>query len=107
MTSGADQIELRAVPDGVELAVKVVPGSSRDRIVGPWNHALRLAVAAPPDAGQANRAVVRLLAGTLSIRRHQIRLVRGQQHALKHVHIAGLSPAELRQRLARVLGNAK
>ncbi|MFM7075771.1 MAG: DUF167 domain-containing protein, partial [Planctomycetaceae bacterium] len=49
------------------LEVKVVPGSSRDQIVGWLGDALKIKVTAPPEKGKANERVVELLAGALGI----------------------------------------
>jgi len=40
------------------LSLKVVPGSSRDEIVGWLGDSLKVKVKAPPDKGRANEAVV-------------------------------------------------
>ncbi len=52
---------LRAVPGGVEVRLKVVPGASRTGIAGVLGDRLKLRVAAPPEGGRANRAVEELL----------------------------------------------
>ena len=49
------------------LAVKVVPGSSRDMICGRLGDALKIKVAAPAEKGKANTAVIRLLADRLGV----------------------------------------
>ena len=62
---------VRIVDDshGVRMAVKVVPGASRDRIVGKLGDALKVAVSKPPEAGAANKAVIALLARSLDVDR--------------------------------------
>ncbi len=82
-----------------ELAVKVVPRSSRDAIAGWLGVALKVRVAAPPERGRANKAVERLLAKTLGLRPEQVRVVRGMTSERKIVEIAGLSEAEILERL--------
>ena len=57
--------ELR--PQTARLKAKVVPGSSRNRIVGWLGDALKINVTAPPEKGKANEAVVELLSMKLGI----------------------------------------
>jgi|PlaIllAssembly_1097288.scaffolds.fasta_scaffold3573584_1 hypothetical protein len=53
---------LRILPGAVEVQVRVVPRSSRDRIAGVLGERLKLQVTSPPVEGEANRAVLELLA---------------------------------------------
>ena len=70
------------------LNVKVVPGASRDQIVGWLGDALKIKVTAPPEKGKANEAVVTLLAKTLGVRRDTIEIVSGHGSPAKTVDIA-------------------
>ena len=58
-------VSVTQVAEGAQFAIKVVPGASRDRIVGVLGSALKVAVSKPPQGGAANRAVVELLAEAL------------------------------------------
>jgi len=89
---------------GVLLAVKVVPGASRDRIVGPYGSGLKITVTKPPQAGAANQAVVALLAQTLRIPTSHIQIAHGQSSPRKQVLIRGITADVLRQLLAAHLG---
>ena len=51
----------RVVSGGFEVDVWVVPGSSRDAVIGTHGNALNVRVSAPPDRGRANDAVAALL----------------------------------------------
>lgn len=88
-------------PGGCLLTVKVVPGASRTRAAGTWGAALKLAVAAAPEAGRANAAVRRLLAELLAVRPADVEIISGHGRPLKRVRVTGLSAAEARRRLAR------
>jgi uncharacterized protein len=65
------------------LAVKVVPGSSRDQIVGWLGDARKIKVTAPPEKGRANEAVIAILAERIRVRRGDMQIVAGQAAATK------------------------
>jgi len=84
----------------LKLPVKVVPKSSRDRIVGWVGDALKICVTAPPEKGRANDAVEALLADALGLPKEQVRITAGLSSPRKSVQIDGLDDAEIRRRLA-------
>jgi uncharacterized protein YggU (UPF0235/DUF167 family) len=87
------------VPD---LVVRVVPRSSRDAI-GPFaDGVLHVRVTRPPTGDEANRAVVRLVAGALGVPPTDIDLVTGRRARTKRLRVAGLPPDELTARLRRL-----
>lgn len=99
MPNSGDAIELIERAGGVEFAVKVVPGASRTRIVGRWGEALKVAVAAPPEGGKANSALVALLAKTFGVGRGAVTIVAGQSQPRKRVSVSGLTAGAVRERL--------
>lgn len=92
-------LALRPHADGVLLPVRVVPGASRTRIVGELGGALKVAVAAPPEKGRANRAVADLLARALGLSRGDVRLIAGATSPRKTFLLVGVSPQSARDRL--------
>jgi len=82
------------------LSIKVVPGSSRDRIAGWLGETLKVTVSAPPEGGRANAAVVATLASALGVPASAVRIVRGATSPRKVVEVDGLSDAEMRARLS-------
>jgi uncharacterized protein (TIGR00251 family) len=100
--SAAD-IQITERDGGVELAVKVVPGSSRDKVTGVWDTALRIAVSAPPEGGKANKQVCVLLAATFGVRRADVTITHGQTQPLKRVRIEDLSATQARHALTAAL----
>ena len=87
-----------------ELELAVVPRSATDR-VGPSDAGtLRVRVTRPPADGEANRAVVRLVARALDIAPRRITLVAGSRARRKRILIDGIGDEELQRRL-RLLGS--
>jgi len=72
------------------LKVKVVPGSSRDGIVGWLGDALKIKVTAPPEKGRANEAVVAMLADRLGLATDAITVVSGHSSPSKVITITGM-----------------
>ena len=92
-------IRMRETPAGVTLALKVVPGAKRDRIVGELGDALKVAVSKPPEDGAANRAVEQLLAEALGLPVAQVEIVRGHSNPRKEVLLRGVTAAFAQERL--------
>ncbi len=90
---------IRAVPGGIELRVKVVPGSSRTRIVGWLGDELKIQVAAPAEKGKANAAAENMLAETLKCPRRSVSVVQGQNSPRKTIVIRGITGEEVSARL--------
>jgi len=86
--------------DCMRLAVKVVPGSSREGIAGWLGDELKVRVRRAPEAGKANLAVIQLLAKVLQLPENQIRIVAGGASPHKIIEISGLEEPIARQRLA-------
>jgi hypothetical protein len=99
---GVEQLAIRSARGGAILPVKVVPGSSRDRIVGPLGDALKIATSAPAEKGKANAAVADLLAKVLGVAPKDVCLASSPSRARKDFHIAGLSVDQLRRRLTEI-----
>jgi len=92
-------LDLTTEENAVLLRIKVVPGASRTRCVGEWSGRARLAVAAPPEKGKANKAVVAFLADLLGVRKADVSIVSGSTSPRKTIRIAGASPADVRAAL--------
>jgi uncharacterized protein YggU (UPF0235/DUF167 family) len=86
------------------MRLRVAPGAARPGVVGRHGEAWKLRVAAAPEAGRANDAVVRLLAETLSVPREAVTLVSGHGGRDKIVELAGLGPSEIERRLEAANG---
>ncbi|HVG61023.1 MAG TPA: DUF167 domain-containing protein [Hyalangium sp.] len=86
---------LKALPDGVELAVLVQPRASRTRIVGEHDGLLKIQLAAPPVDGEANAALVEFLGKLLGLPRRQVELLAGDASRRKRVALRGIDAARV------------
>lgn len=90
-----------SVRDGeVVFKVQVVPRASRSEVVGEYNGALRIRIAAPPVDGAANEELIRVLAKTFEVPRGAVKLVSGHSSKIKRVSIEAL-PDEIVAQLQR------
>ena len=68
--------------------------------MGRYGDGWKVRVAAPPERGAANRAVLELVARTLRIPTGSVTLVSGQASRDKIVELSGIDASELDGRLA-------
>jgi uncharacterized protein len=85
------------------IALRVSPGARTNAVVGRHGDAWKLRVAAPPEGGRANAAVIELLADTLGVSPRTISVVSGHGARDKLVELAGITPDET-ERLLEVAG---
>jgi hypothetical protein len=94
-------------PDATEvdivLRVHLQPGAGRSAIVGRHGDALKIKVAAAPEGGRANEAVLDMLASVLGVAKSGVSLVSGASSRSKRVRIGPVSLDVVR----RVIGNAE
>lgn len=79
------------------------PGAKRNEIVGFREGVLYAKVTALPQKGQANRALLELMAQTLEIPRSNVDIIRGQSSRSKVIAVHGLTGDEVREILGRDL----
>ena len=97
--------------DGLTLTVRLTPKGGRDAIDGIERMAdgrsvLKVRVRAAPSDGEANDALVRLMAKSLGVAPRQVTLVAGATARIKRLEVAGAGPA-LAAALAGIVGADK
>jgi uncharacterized protein (TIGR00251 family) len=80
---------------GIRLATRVTPNAGRNQITGYKDGVLQVKVAAPPEKGKANKALVDLLSDRLGIRKSSIDIIKGETSRNKVVLINGISSEDL------------
>jgi uncharacterized protein (TIGR00251 family) len=89
-----------ALPESTDLHVRLTPRADREAVVLD-GELVRARVSAPPVGGQANMALVKLLARALGVSKSRLTIVRGETARDKLVRVEGLAAADAHDRLAK------
>lgn len=81
------------------VRLRVSPGARSSELVGRHGEAWKVRVAAPPEGGRANEAVLDLLAEKLALPRRSLSIVSGHTAREKVVRMEGIDRAEGERRL--------
>ncbi|APV43919.1 hypothetical protein Dform_00564 [Dehalogenimonas formicexedens] len=79
--------------------IHVQPGARKTEVVGLFGEAVKIKIAATPERGLANEALVEFIAERLGIPRGAVKLVRGRTGRHKTVAVEGMTESEARHRL--------
>lgn len=92
---------LRSDADGASTSIDVLvqPRASRAKVGPLHGDRIKLAVTAPPVDGEANAAVIELLARALDVPRGAVEVVGGASSRRKTIRVRGLSADQVRARL--------
>jgi hypothetical protein len=88
------------------FSVRVSPGARRSAVIGEYDGALKISVAAPPEKGKANKALTDYLSRVLGTRRSSVAVVSGETSRDKVVAVEGFTAAALRSRLLDLCGRS-
>jgi uncharacterized protein len=86
------------------LTLRVSPGATRPRIVGRHGAGWKVRVAAAPEDGKANAAVIRLLADTVGVPARDVAILTGHASRDKTVELTGIDERETERRLVEATG---
>jgi uncharacterized protein (TIGR00251 family) len=76
------------------LTIRVVPGSSTNKVVASEGGALRVKITAPAVEGRANQALIAFLAKRLRVPKGKVTIVSGPFSRIKRVKVEGISERE-------------
>jgi len=83
------------------IEIHLQPSAKRNEIVGFREGILYAKVTALPQKGQANRALLELMAETLGIPKSNVGIIRGQSSRSKVIAVHGLTGEEVKEILGR------
>jgi|SRR6516165_8198286 len=88
------------------IRFRVAPGAARSDVVGRHGAGWKVRVAAAPERGKANDALIVLLADVLPVGRSDVAVVSGLSSRDKIVAVSGIDAKEADEALARAATQA-
>jgi uncharacterized protein len=93
-------VRITEAEGAVTFDVRVQARASRARVLGVQGERLKVALTAPPVDGQANEALIRLLATLLEVPLRNVEILRGHAGREKTVRVLGVGRRDVEE-LAR------
>ena len=91
--------------DCLVLEIRARPGAKKEGVEwDPWRKCWQVSVKAPPVEGEANVAILQLLAKLLEVSPSHLTLLAGERSKAKRLEVRGLSPELAKERLERGSG---
>ncbi|MBU4510559.1 YggU family protein [bacterium] len=84
------------------VKIKIIPGSSKNKIVGIYNNALKIAIAAPPVEGKANKKCIAYLAEYFDIAKSKIEIISGQTSKNKLIKIYDITQEIFLEKIEKI-----
>lgn len=100
-------IALTTSDQGILLPVQAQPAARQDGITGVHNGRLKVACTQAPEKGKANKALIKIVAGALQVKRSQIQLHTGEAASKKVFLIKDIDAADLEKRIAAILNSSR
>jgi len=85
------------------IKVKIVPGSSKNKIIGAYNDVLKITITAPPVEGKANKKCITYLAKYFNIAKSKIEIISGQTSKNKLIKIYNISQKEFLDKMEKIV----
>ena len=93
----------KIVGNNIIIKSKIVPNSSKDRIMGIHNNALKIAIAAPPVEGKANKKCISFLAKYFDIAKSKIEIISGINSKDKLIKINDINSKEFLDKVKKIV----
>jgi uncharacterized protein (TIGR00251 family) len=84
------------------IKVKIVPGSSKNKIIGVYNDSLKITITALPVEGKANKKCIAYLAKYFNISKSKIEIISGQISKNKFIKIYDISQKEFLDKIEKI-----
>lgn len=87
----------------IVIKVKIVPGSSKNKIVGVYNDALKITITAPPVEGKANKKCITYLAKYFDVAKSKVEIISGKSSKNKFIKIYDISQEKFLEKIKKIV----
>lgn len=101
MNSSTDDY-FKITGNDIIIKAKIVSDSSKNKIIGAYNDALKIAIAAPPVEGKANKKCIAYLAKYFDVAKSKIEIISGKNSKNKLIKIYNISQKEFLGKLEKI-----
>jgi len=95
------KLKKQKMKSGINDCFKIVPGSSKNKIVGVYDDALKISITAPAVEGKANKKCIAYLAKCFDVAKSKIEIISGQTSKNKLIKIYGISQSEFLEKIEK------
>ena len=85
--------------NNIIIKVKIVPGSSKNKIIGAYNDALKISITAPPVEGKVNKKCIAYLAKYFYVAKSKIEIISGKNSKNKLIKIYDISQEKFLEKI--------
>jgi len=96
-------VNIQQTTAGLLLPVRAYPNGRQNAITGIHAGQLKVQVTAVPEKGKANKAIIKLLAAELDLKRSNISLHKGSSSQQKMFVVVNIASEELRERICNAV----
>jgi uncharacterized protein (TIGR00251 family) len=86
----------------IVIKVKIIPGSSKNKIVGVYNDALKITITAPPVEGKANKKCITYLAKYFDVTKSKVEIISGKSSKNKFIKIYDINQKEFLEKIKKI-----
>ncbi|GAI24606.1 unnamed protein product [marine sediment metagenome] len=93
----------KIVGNDIIIRTKIIPGSSKNKIIGIFADTLKIAIAAPPVEGKANKKCISYLSKHFDIAKFKIEILSGKNSRNKLIKIYNINQNYFLEKLEKVI----
>ena len=88
--------------NNIIIKVKIIPGSSKNEIIGAYNNALKIIITAPPVEDKANKKCIAYLAKYFDVVKSKIEIISGKHSKNKLIKIYDISQKKFLDKIEKI-----